>query len=195
MRLFVLGGGGIGSHLIEELCKSIEQEQIDPNIELFVADNDIVELEQIKYQNFDYREAGLNKAEVLARRFHQFGVTAINDRIKTPKQLKGFDFILLCVDNDVTRQMVIEHCFSKDVNFIDLRATGRRISAFPRLENKESNLTFVDSEDKVCYSCQDRDSLERGNIDKGNKIIALIGVQMFLNSIRGFGNKVVNLTI
>ncbi len=195
MRVLILGAGGIGSWLIEEMCECIEQEQIDPNIEVFVADNDIVEMEQIKYQNFDYREVGLNKAEALTKRFNQFGVTAIKNRIKTPKQLKGFDFILLCVDNDATRQMVIEHCFSKDVNFIDLRATGRRISAFPRLENKDSNLKFVDREDNVCYSCQERDGLKRGNIDKGNKIVALIGVQMFLNSIRGLGNKVVNLTI
>ncbi len=195
MKLLVLGAGGTGSFLIEELCKSIEQEQIDPNTELFVADNDLVETEQIKYQNFTFEDAGLNKAQALARRFKQFGITAIKDRIKSAKQLKGYDLIVLCVDNDPTREMVIKHCFSKNIDFLDLRSSGRTVSAFPKLEKASDNLKFVDSDDAVCYSCQDRNNLVTGRIDKGNKIIALIGVQMILNHLRGMNNKVINLAI
>ncbi len=195
MKIFVLGAGGIGSHLIEEICRSIEQEQRDPNTELFIADNDLVEIEQIRYQNFTFEEAGLNKAQALAGRFKQFGVTPIKDRIKSGKQLKGYDFIILCVDNDPTREMVIKHCFSKNIDFLDLRSSGRTISVFPKLEKASDNLKFVDSNDTTCYSCQDRNALLMGRIDKGNKIIALIGVQMILNHLRGMNNKVINLAI
>ena len=195
MKILVLGAGGTGSFLVAELCRLIEIEQIDPNTELFVADNDLVEMEQVRYQNFTCEEAGLNKAQALAKRFKRVGVTAIKDRIKSDKQLKGYDLIVLCVDNDRTREMVIKHCFSKNIDFLDLRSSGRTISAFPKLEKASDNLRFVDGNDTVCYSCQDHDTLLRGRIDKGNKIIALIGVQMVLNHLRGMHNKIINLTI
>jgi molybdopterin/thiamine biosynthesis adenylyltransferase len=195
MKILVLGAGGIGSWLIEEVCRSIEHEQIDPNTELFVADNDMVEIEQVRYQNFTFEEAGLNKAQALAKRFRHVGVTAIKDRIKSDKQLKGYDFIVLCVDNDPTRELVIKYCHSKKVDFLDLRSSGRTISAFPKLEKASDNLKFVDSNDVVSYSCQDRNNLLMGRIDEGNRIVALIGVQMLLNSLRGLNNRVINLAI
>lgn len=195
MKILLVGVGGIGSWFIEELCKCIEQEQIDSNTEISIADNDMVEIAQVKYQNFTYDEAGLNKAEALANRFSWYGVKAIKDRIKAVKQLKGYDFIVLCVDNEPTREMVITYCFKQGIEFIDLRASGRVISAFPKLEKPEDNLNFVDSNDTVCYSCQDKATLNQGRIDKGNKIIALIGVQMVLNHLRGMRNKVISLAI
>jgi molybdopterin/thiamine biosynthesis adenylyltransferase len=195
MRLLILGAGGIGSWFIEELCKSIDQEQIDPNIEITIADNDTVEVSQIRYQNFAPEEAGLNKAQALAGRFKAFGITAISKRIKTASQLKGYDFVVLCVDNDPTRELVINYAFSKNINFLDLRADGRRISAFPKMQLKEDNLKLVDVRDLTCYSCQDAASLRRGRIDKGNRIVGIIGMQMLLNHLRGLNNKIISLSI
>ncbi|MFH1897817.1 MAG: ThiF family adenylyltransferase [Candidatus Desantisbacteria bacterium] len=195
MKILLVGVGGIGSWLIEELCKSIEQEQIDANTEISIADNDMVEIAQVKYQNFTFDEAGLNKAEALANRFKMFGVTAIKDRIKNVKQLKGHDFIILCVDNEPSRELIITYCFKKGIEFLDLRASGRVISAFPKQDKLSDNLKFVDGEDNASYSCQDRNTLNQGRIDKGNKIIALIGVQMVLNHIRGMRNKVMSISI
>jgi molybdopterin/thiamine biosynthesis adenylyltransferase len=195
MKLLIIGGGGIGGFLIEELVNCIHQEQISALTEITIADDDIVELAQVRYQNFAYNEAGFNKAEALAERFSLFGIKAIPNRIKTVKQLKGYDFIMLCVDNEPTRELVINYCFSKNIDFLDLRASGRLISAFPKLEQASDNLKFVDSADTVCYSCQDRNTLQQGKIDKGNKIIALIGVQMVLNHFRGMKNKIINLSI
>lgn len=193
MKVLQIGCGGIGSFFIEELCKCIEQEQINPNVEITIADNDIVELEQMKYQNFTYAEAGLNKAQALAKRFKMFGIVALKKRI-TKVDLKPYDFIVLCVDNEPTREMVINYCFDKKKEFLDLRARGRGISAFPKLAKREDNLKWV-SQDNVCYSCQDKERVQQGLIDKGNKVIALIGVQMVLNYLRGMNNKIVNLVI
>jgi molybdopterin/thiamine biosynthesis adenylyltransferase len=195
MRILVLGAGGIGSFLIAEVCRLMEIEQIDPNTELVIADNDMVEMEQVKYQNFTFEDVGLNKAQALAKRFKRLGVKAIKDRIKSDKQLKDYDFIVLCVDNDPTRELVIKHCFSKNIEFLDLRSSGRTVSAFPKLGKASDNLKFIDSNDVVCYSCQDRNNLLMGRIDEGNKIVALIGVQMMLNKFRGMNNKVINLAI
>ena len=169
MRILIIGCGGIGSFLIAEVCRLIEIEQIDPNTELIIADNDLVEMEQVRYQNFTFEDAGLNKAQALAKRFKHVGVTAINDRIKSDKQLKGYDLIVLCVDNDPTRELVIKYCFSKNVDFLDLRSSGRTVSAFPKLEKASNNLKFVDSNDAVCYSCQDRNNLLMDRIDEGEQ--------------------------
>ncbi|WAM22754.1 MAG: ThiF family adenylyltransferase (plasmid) [Candidatus Methanoperedens sp.] len=195
MKVLIIGCGGIGSILIAEVCRLIEIEQIDPNTELVIADNDLVEIEQVRYQNFTFEDAGLNKAQALAKRFKHVAITPVKDRIKSEKQLRGHDFIILCVDNDPTRELVIKYCFSKKVDFLDIRSSGRTISAFPKLEKASDNLKFVDASDAVCYSCQDRNNLFMGRIDEGNRIVALIGVQMLLNSLRGLNNKVINLAI
>lgn len=195
MKILVIGAGGIGSHLIAEVCRLIEIEQIDPNTDLVIADNDLVEMEQIKYQNFTFADAGLNKAQALAKRYKHVAITPIKDRIKSDKQLKGYDLIVLCVDNDPTRELVIKYCFSRNVDFLDLRSSGRTVSAFPKLEKASDNLKFIDSNDTDCYSCQDHNNLLMGRIDEGNKIVALIGVQMMLNRLRGMNNKVINLAI
>jgi molybdopterin/thiamine biosynthesis adenylyltransferase len=195
MKLLILGAGGIGSFFIKELCDSMDEQQIDANMEISIADDDIVELLQIRYQNFTVGDAGLNKAQALAKRFGLFGITAISKRIKTASQLKGYDFIVLCVDNDLTRELVINHAFSKNIDFLDLRADGRRISAFPKMPAREYNLKLIDAGDATCYSCQDTASLKLGRIDKGNRIVATIGAQMLLNHLRGLNNKIINLTI
>ncbi len=192
MHILIIGAGGIGSYLLDELCKCIEYQHIDPNTRISIADDDIVEVKQVQYQNFTFREAGVNKARALSSRFKSFGITAIEERITSQKQMKGFDLIVLCVDNEPSREMVITHCFKKGIEFLDLRASGRTISAFPKQEALHISLGFVDSDDTKSYSCQNN---SKGNIDKGNKIIALIGAQMILNYVRGMNNRIINMSI
>lgn len=195
MRVLIIGAGGIGSFFLKELCGSMDDGQINITMDVSIADDDIVELNQIRYQNFVVNDAGLNKAEALAKRFKAYGITAVNKRIKTASQLKGYDFVVLCVDNDITRELVINHAFSKNIDFLDLRADGRRVSAFPRLSTKEENLRLIDAGDATCYSCQDPATLKLGRIDKGNRIVATIGMQMLLNNLRGLSNRMISLLI
>lgn len=195
-NLLIIGAGGIGSHLIKHICECIEQEQIDAfDYNITIADSDIVELEQMRYQNFKADEMGKNKAEVLAERFKDYGVEAIKDRIRNEKQMKEFDIFVLCVDNDKTREAVIRYCFKNDKEFIDLRATGRRIFAMPKEKKLEENLKFVDSTDFNEYSCQDKDDLKKGWVQRGNRIVAEMGCQMLLNFARGHNNRIINMVV
>lgn len=195
MKVLIIGVGGIGSFFIEEFCNLMCQLQISPHTEIVIADDDIVEIEQIKYQNFSVENIGANKAKALAYRYKVFGVQASPKRITRVMDLKPYDFIVLCVDNEKTRALVVNHCFIHHKEFLDLRSDGRRISAFPKLGKKEDNLAFIDQEDSGSYSCQDKESLKRGEIDIGNKIVARIGAQMILNHLRGKKNKPINLVI
>ena len=195
MKILILGCGGIGSWLIEELCLCIDQEQISDDVEITIADGDVVELKQRTYQNFKTEDTGMNKATALADRFTDFGITSINKRITKAKDLMSFDFIVSCVDNEISREMVINHCFIHKKDFLDLRATGKRIFANPKQKSKQENIKFVDGGDKKEYSCQEQRDLKLGKIQKGNKIVALIGVQQTLNYLRGQNNRAISLTI
>ncbi len=192
----IIGAGGIGSMLIEELDKCVEQGQIDIfNNSFTISDEDIVELNQIRYQNFEVKDAGKNKADILTKRFNNLGAKSNNQRINKEVQLKPYNFFILCVDNDKTREFVIKHCHKTGKQFIDLRSTGRRVFAMPKLEGITDNMKFIDANDKKEYSCQEKSDLDKGYIQKGNKIIAMIGIQMILNHLRGHNNKIISLTI
>lgn len=199
MKILQIGCGGIGSYLIPEIAECIEQEQIDNfKSKITIADSDIVELEQIKYQNFKDSEVGMNKAKALSDRHKLFDeklFKPITERIEKKSHLKGYDLIILCVDNERTREMVIRYCHEHNKEFIDLRATGRRIFAMPKERKLQDNLKFVDTKDLKEYSCQDKADLEKGFIQKGNKIIAQIGNQMLLNLMRGHSNRTISMGV
>jgi len=195
--MLIIGISGIGSWLVSELAKQIEQEQLQFDEVIDIADNDIVELKQLKYQNFKENEIGRNKAEALAERCKAFGVDVfkpIPKRIEKENQLKGYDFFILCVDNEQTRKLVIEYCHKHNKEFIDLRANGRRIFAMSKL-TLEENLKFIDNNDTREYSCQDKDDLEKGWIQLGNKIVATLGIQMLLNYQRNISNRTISLIV
>ncbi len=193
MKILQIGCGGIGSYLIQEIVECIEQEQLRADVT--IADDDMVELKQIKYQNFKLDEIGKSKSKVLSKRFNVFGIKALQKKITKYIQLKNYNLIILCVDNEPTRQMVIEYCHKHHKEFIDLRANGRRIFAMAKEKRIEDNIKFVDFKDLKNYSCQEKADLEKGLIQKGNKIIAMIGIQMLLNSVRGHNNKTISMLV
>jgi molybdopterin/thiamine biosynthesis adenylyltransferase len=195
MKILQIGVGGIGSNFIREVCECIEQELIGNFEDITIADSDIVELGQLKYQSFKVNEVGFNKSEVIAKRFAEFGIKSIKERIVKEEQIKGFDLIILCVDNDKIREMVIKYAFKNGIEFLDLRATGRRVTALPKMGNVKDNLKYIDSNDTTEYSCQNAEDLEKGFIQKGNKIVALCGIQMLLNLMRGHNNKPISMVI
>jgi len=198
MKILQIGCGGIGSFYCEELYQCILQEQIPFGTEISIADSDIAEYEQMKYQNFSLKELGKNKAENLAKRFvidNAKVFTSIAKRITSENQLKGFEIIIMCVDNEPTRKMVIKYCHGNGIEFLDLRATGRRLFAMPKAVTFEENIKFVDCQDTIEYSCQEQKDREQGLIQKGNKIVALVGIQMTLNLLRGHRNRILNVVI
>ena len=101
MRILQIGCGGIGSYLIQEIAECIEQQQIDAFADIRIADEDIVEVNQ--YQNFTIGEVGQNKAKALAKRFKDC-CSPIPKRITKESQLRNYDIIILCVDNEKARE-------------------------------------------------------------------------------------------
>lgn len=192
LKVMQIGAGGIGSFFIEEVSTCIQQLQLC--VDLTIVDDDIVELNQIKYQNFSKEESGMNKAKALAKRYMNSGVQASTKRILKESDLNGYDVYVLCVDNDKTRKLVVEYCHKNNKEFLDIRATGRKVFCMPKETKLRDNLRFID-DDSESYSCQDKSDLAQGYIQKGHKVAAMIGVQMLLNIDRGHDNHLINLVI
>ena len=165
MKIGVIGCGGIGSYLAELIHENNEKGQVDADVTLI--DDDMVELNQIKYQNFIRSDIGRLKAEMLGKRY---GFKFKKVRVIDNKYLKGYDLIVLCVDNNKARKIVYDSGFE----FIDLRATGRRMLALPRFPL--SNAYKLLDDDSNEYSCQEAADLKEGRIQLGNRIIATIGM-------------------
>jgi len=194
MKLGIIGMGGIGSYFLEEVCICMDQLQLQ-DIEVTIFDDDIVELNQVKYQNFSVKDTGHNKAKVLAKKFGGHGIVAITKRITKDSELKDYDVIISCVDNYKARKLVTEYCHNNNKEFLDLRATGRKVFCTPKLKTLSENLKYIDENDTATYSCQDKSDLAKGYVQKGNKIAAMIGVQMLLNIDRGHDNHLINIVI
>ena len=195
MKILVIGVGGIGSWLIQEIAEAVKQEQIEPRVRFKIADNDMVELRQIDYQNFSVKDIGRNKAEILARRYkNQVFISPIEERILNREQLEGYDLIICCADNTVVRELLFRYCHDSNKDFIDLRAEGRYVMAFQK-SNLKTDLTTLDLADRTNGSCQKDEDTEKRWIQKGNKIVAMVGIQMLLNYLRGEKNNKILIKI
>lgn len=187
-EILIVGCGGIGSFVIKELSRLVLNEQIDLNkTNITIADFDIVELKNIKYQNFKIDDLGKNKAKVLSDKYLFIHT---EEKIETIEQLGQYNFIICCVDNAEARKLIFEYCFEKDKYFIDMRAEGRAIAIFTKgNQTKEEMLKTLNFDKKESSSCQLGFELENNIIQQGNVIVSSIGSQLILNKLRKEDNK------
>ena len=187
-KILVVGAGGIGSWLGYFLFGLEKATQLGP-CRIQFSDDDMVDLKNIRYQNFVKEDILEYKVAVLGDRY---GFEQSTDRIVRPEQLDGWDIIISCVDNVGFRKMLFTYCGDKEKPYwIDLRSEGRAI-AFYTKHAKNTLAVLIDSlpadDDNEGGSCQLAFELEAGIIQQGNKIIACIGSQLLLNHLRGEAN-------
>jgi len=186
-KILVVGCGGIGSYFIKELYNLFLKEQINHSDYLVnIMDFDVVELKNIKYQAFDIEDIGKNKAKVLSEKYH-FSFT--NEKLTDKEQLKGYDIIISCVDNPYTRKLIYEYCDENKVYYLDGRSEGRAIALFSYKPNNLKKMLATLDFNNVNGSCQNAFEFNKGIIQQGNKIVALILSQLLLNYIRGEENN------
>lgn len=180
LKIAVIGLNGIGTYFVRSLSELIKKDvssldRINP-MAIDLYDYDIIEEKNFSYTIYDIEHLGRNKAEVLAE---ITGYKAIAEKIEKPEQLSGYDFIILCVDNNMTRQLV----YNSGLPFLDLRAKGKGIMAY--LTQKDDpeylNLTKDTGEKGGCQ--YDRD-IEDKTIELGNRIVAEIGLQFLIDYLR-----------
>lgn len=184
MKIQVCGCGGIGSFFAEHINKLIDINQIDKEHSFTFFDDDIVEKKNILYQNFKSSSIDEKKAEALSMRFYNlnFKIDRVNEN-----NIKNYDLIILCADNNEIRKITYNHYINTGTRFIDSRATGRAVGLFS--SNTPNYLKTLSDGDKPT-SCQNPYQIEKKEIEYGNVIIASILAQATLNFIRN--NKLPN---
>jgi len=187
MKILVVGAGGIGSFFCRELKECIDQGYFLKPLDVTIADDDMVEVEQIMYQNFEMKDVGLNKALAIG---YKYGFKVVKERISETNTFGGFDVVILCVDNDKTRKFVYESCFKQKKEFIDIRCSGRKVFVMPKAMTLNNNLKYIDADDENNYSCQEGTSHQIGN-----RIASEIGVQFLINLVRGHNNRIINIMV
>lgn len=119
-NIVVCGVGGTGSNLIPFLAQAVASNK-DKNINIILADGDIIEEKNLKNQKFTEKDIGKSKAEVLAERYKRIypnlnifyhsnyitdADTLINLLLISNREYKKYFPILVgCVDNNATRQL------------------------------------------------------------------------------------------
>ncbi|KAB8314266.1 ThiF family adenylyltransferase [Scytonema sp. PRP1] len=108
INFILVGAGGTGGYLAEDLCRIILQlQQIGKEVNFTIIDGDTVEAKNITRQNYQQAEVGLFKAETLAIRCSaKYGVkiTAICDWfeeeiVRATSSWNSLTVIIGCVDN------------------------------------------------------------------------------------------------
>ncbi len=182
-KILVIGCGGIGSFFMREWYQLFENGvKGTEDIEVEIVDGDEVEEKNLRYQNFEIEELEMNKAEAISTRY---GFPFQNKYIESEDKLKGYDIIILAVDNGKLRKLVYEYVEDKNIYYIDLRSEGRAVSVFTTHKTNDLKymMTTIDPE-APSTSCQLKFELDNGIIQVGNRIVANIGVQMLLNKLR-----------
>jgi hypothetical protein len=184
MKILLVGVGGIGSYLAEHIALAYGMGQIPLDWDFCIADGDNVEIKNITYQNFTGADIGKMKVKAMEDKLYDKCYLSTLDKYIEEKDLKGFDIIILAVDNMKTRSIVIDYCHKNDKMFIDLRAEGRMVFGMMKGANKEDDLATLDMKDTTSGSCQLQEDIDKDRIQYGNLIIAAMGLQLLVNFIR-----------
>ncbi len=184
-KVLIVGAGGIGSWLAENIHKYQAAQHLD--VEITLIDDDTVDFKNLRYQNFLKTDLTDNKAEVLANRY-KFNWRA--KRVNDTTDLKDFDCIISAVDNIQFRKLLFKYAADNDTYFIDLRSEGRTIAFYTK--HKKNTLDYLLASLPTSTengSCQLAFELENNIVQNGNRIIAQIGTQLLLNWYRNEKNQ------
>ena len=181
LKIAVVGCGGIGSFFIRSLSEMIKRDlsgfdKINP-LAIDLYDYDIVEEKNLLYQNFDIEDLDRNKAEVLGERT---GYKAIPEKIENSEQVAGYDFIVICADNNEVRNLIYEA--GKPI--LDLRANGKTILAYLTQKDDMEYLKLTKDNGQK-GGCQRTEDIEERHIQCGNRVVAEIGIQFLVDYLRG----------
>jgi molybdopterin/thiamine biosynthesis adenylyltransferase len=178
MDIKVIGCGGIGSFFAAHIDKLIDLKQFHEDWKFTFYDDDVVELKNILYQNFETSDIDTLKTIALSYRY--FNIRFESKRLNI-KDLKKCDLVILCADNNLIRQEAWENWNDNKIPFIDSRANGKAVGIFTN-ETKDYEKTIDKS--TASSSCQNPFQLAKKEIEYGNVIIAAVLAQTLLGYAR-----------
>jgi molybdopterin/thiamine biosynthesis adenylyltransferase len=113
LSVIVLGAGGIGSHLTYALCRQ--------GYEIFIYDDDRVEIHNIGSQLYNVNHIGKNKAEIAVNYCKEFGNATAYPMGRFEADSPIDNIVFSCFDNMKYRKIAfdkwLEHQLSKDAAY------------------------------------------------------------------------------
>lgn len=189
IKVMVAGAGGNSSWFLNFANDLIIKNQIPDTVEFTICDGDDVENKNLLYQDFSKADVLGNKAKVLGIRH---GMASKSKYIEDPKEFDDFDVVVAGVDSREFRELLYTYMDQHPEKYwIDMRAEGRVVSFYTK--HKKNTLEYLmktlPPPGTKPTSCQLKYELDNGIIQLGNRIVAMIGAQLFLNYIRGEENQ------
>lgn len=179
IKIAIIGAGGIGSNLLDLIAPSMARCKLNTTIHLI--DDDVVEEKNLGHQRFTHEDIGKVKVSALASRHSKYetvNVIAHEYPLRDGKQIEEYDIIVIAVDRPEPRKIV----HNSGVDWIDLRCQG---DGYMVLDSKAST-TSIDSltPNHAPTSCQVPGSILSENIEFGFAIVAAIGAQWIMQTVR-----------
>jgi molybdopterin/thiamine biosynthesis adenylyltransferase len=181
-RIAVAGCGGIGSHLIPILYDfGVVHKQYDfMATAIDIYDDDRIEQNNLLHQNFNLKDLGQPKADVLARKYSVKPIA----RFMEEKDFKKYDVIFSCVDSMTFRKALYEYGWANPkLHWIDGRVESRRGFVFnSRVPRSVLEQHIDDSKERT--GCLRAFEKEQNISHTTPGVVAGIMVQLFLNHLR-----------
>lgn len=171
----VCGCGGIGSYFAAHVDNLIELKQLPDKWKFTFYDDDIVEIKNILYQNFETADIDSLKTKALS--YRHFNVGFENKRL-SKEDLKSTHLVILCADNNKIRNEAWENWLENKIPFIDSRANGKAIGIF---SNETKNYEKTIDKSEKSSSCQNPFQLAKKEIEYGNVVVAAMLAQVLIN--------------
>lgn len=130
MNIVIVGLGGIGSILVDRICRFINFSEELEDTEIILVDGDVYEPKNFKRQDFIRigNKAGV-KADELEMKFENINFDVIDyyiNEINTSEVFKSGDIIFVCVDNHKTRMVINNYC--KTLNDVTIISGGNELT-------------------------------------------------------------------
>lgn len=108
ITVLVIGCGGTGSYVVSQLAKiSVALKELrDIELDVCVADDDIVESHNIGRQMFSESDIGHYKSNVIVNRVNRYFGLDWESNTERIEKIHGFNIVISCVDNIKTRKII-----------------------------------------------------------------------------------------
>jgi molybdopterin/thiamine biosynthesis adenylyltransferase len=186
-NILIVGAGGIGSQLIDELVPALTAGAFAERlggVRVHLMDSDRVEEANLSHQRHEPRMVGRLKVDSLAERLDPFlspalGIVAHDEDLRRAEQLEGYDLVVVAVDRPAARLLAHAHA----TEWVDLRCGGDGYMALD--DEAEARLvTLMTPDDQQPASCQQEGAVENGNIEMGYALAAAHGTQWVVQRLR-----------
>ena len=186
-NILIVGAGGIGSQLIDELVPALTAGALAERlggVRVHLMDSDRVEEANLSHQRHEPRMVGRLKVDSLAERLDPFlspalGIVAHDEDLRIAEQLEGYDLVVVAVDRPAARLLAHAHA----TEWVDLRCGGDGYMALDD-ETEPRLVTLMTPDDQQPASCQQEGAVENGNIEMGYALAAAHGTQWVVQRLR-----------